>query len=490
MKFSVKIIVVFVLILSSHFLNAQVVKFRKVIGASGYDYGMSAKQTMDKGYIIGGSTSSFGNGNSDVYVVKTDSMGIVKRDKTFGGINVDRGNCIRQTSDKGYIIVGYTNSFGAGGYDVYLIKTDSSLNTLWTKTYGGTDWDFGSCVEPTTDGGYIICGSTYSYGKGNEDYYLIKTTSNGDTVWTKTFGGTKEDEAKSVIQTSDGGYLLTGYTKSKGDTLGDFYTVKTNSLGDTLWTNKFGGPLADYGNDVLESVSGGYIVGGETKNFGAGDSDGIIIKISTAGITGMNFTIGNTRFDNIESITQAADGKIAMTGKTVSYGDGDGNGDVYFFIVDNNWNFYSATTFGTNALDIGFSVEPTADNAFIICGYTEGFNNKLDDIYLIKTDALGLSNVAETTFITGINENSTSENKLTIYPNPAKNLAILNLCNFKNKTTIEFFDILGKQISTQVVDADLTPLLSVNTGNLMDGIYMIKIQSEGFSSTQKLIIQH
>ncbi|MGZ4118060.1 MAG: hypothetical protein ACXVPY_11285, partial [Bacteroidia bacterium] len=118
------------LFMALFFLNASIdaqttTKFRKVIGNSGYDQGFSAVQTLDKGYIVAGSTSSFGAGSTDVYVVKTDSMGHPIGQQTFGGINIDIGKCIRQTADKGYIITGYTNSFGAGGYDVYLIKLDS-----------------------------------------------------------------------------------------------------------------------------------------------------------------------------------------------------------------------------------------------------------------------------------------------------------------------------------------------------------------------------
>ena len=488
MNFFSKTIILIFIILTCNFANAQVVKFRKVIGTDGYDYGMSAKQTTDKGYIIGGSTSGAGNGSTDVYAVKTDSLGQTKIRKTFGGINIDKGFCIRQTKDSGYVLVGYTNSFGAGGYDVYLIKTDSLLNELWTKTYGGTDWDFGNCIEQTTDGGFIICGSTYSYGKGNEDYYLIKTNATGDTLWTKTYGGTKEDVANSVIQTSDGGYILTGTTKSMGDTLGDFYTIKTNSLGDTIWTNKFGGSHLDYGNDILESRYGGYIIGGETQSFGAGNSDGIIIKISTSGVAGSTLTIGNTNFDNIESITEATDGKIAMTGITLSYGAG--NGDVYFFIIDNNWNFYNSTTFGGSQYDIGCSVEVTNDKAFIICGYTESFNNGLDDIYLIKTDNSGLASVSEGIFITTEITEIANSNITSIYPNPATNFVSINLENYKNKTTIEIFDMQGKKMFIQTIDANTNTVLSINTSNLLNGIYIIRIINEAYTTSQKLVIQH
>lgn len=493
MNFFAKLIISIFMMFMYTYANAQVVKFRKVIGTDRYDYGMSAKQTTDKGYIIGGSTSGAGNGSTDVYIVKTDSLGQQKIKKTFGGLNIDKGICIRQTKDTGYIIVGYTNSFGAGGYDVYLIKTDSSLNELWAKTYGGTDWDFGNCVEQTTDGGFIICGSTYSYGRGNEDYYLIKTNINGDTLWTKTFGGTKEDVANSVIQTSDGGYILTGTTKSMGDSLGDFYTIKTNALGDTIWTNKFGGSHLDYGNDILESQYGGYIVGGETQSFSyvIGSSDGIIVNISASGLTGSNYSTGlrSPLFDNVESITEDNQGRIAMIGMTTSLGYA-GAGDVFFNMVDNNLNWINSTTFGSLQYDIGYSVETTADKAFIICGNTEGFNNGLDDIYLIKTDNSGLATVSENIFITTKINEIESSNINPIYPNPATNFVSVNLEIFKNKTTIEIFDMQGEQIFKQTVDSNINTELTINTNHLSNGIYMIRIINESFTASQKLMIQH
>nr|MDQ3047823.1 hypothetical protein [Bacteroidota bacterium] len=205
-------------VFSTNICLSQTVKFRKVIGSNGYDYGMSAVQMFNKGYITAGSTTSFGSGNTDIYIVKTDSLGLPYDDAYFGGINIDRANCIRQTADSGFVILGYTNSLGAGGYDIYLIKTDEFLNIQWSKTYGGADWDFGNCIEQTTDGGYIICGSTYSYGAGDQDYFMIKTNASGVGLWSRTFGGAKQDEAKSVIQTSDGGYAITGFSKSMGDT--------------------------------------------------------------------------------------------------------------------------------------------------------------------------------------------------------------------------------------------------------------------------------
>jgi hypothetical protein len=488
----IRIVFFFVIIFSGQLIIAQTpVKFRKVLGNTGYDYGYSAIQTKDHGYIIGGSTSSFGSGNTDMFFVKTDSMGIPLKNKTFGGINIDKAQCIRQTNDKGFVLFGYTNSFGAGGYDLYLVKMDSLYNTEWEKTYGGTDWDFGNCIEQTADGGYILCGSTFSYGKGDEDYYLLKVNSAGDTLWTKTYGGTKEDVAKSVIQTIDGGYVLTGFTKSLGDELGDIYTIKTNSSGDTLWTNRFGGAQADFGNDVVESITGGYLVGGETSSIGFGNADGGLIHIDTAGALLRTTTIGGSQFDNIISIAEDRYGRIAMLGNTQGFGSL--NQDFYFFIIDSGWWYANSTTYGTIKHENAFSVENTNDNGFILCGSTTGYNNGLEDIYLIKTDTFGLSGFtgSETNIsIVNVPEMySQANNGFMVYPNPANNMLNIDIYNNWNKQVSEIviFDILGKEI--RHFKSGLSKIY-IDTSDLENGLYFIGLKNENSFSSQKLLIHH
>ncbi len=465
----------------------QAIRFSHVLGSDGYDDGYSAKQTTDKGYIIGGSTSSFGAGATDMYLLKTDPYGNPVRQNTFGGINIDIGKCVRQTSDGGYILLGYTNSYGAGGYDVYLVKTDSLMDTLWTKTYGGTGWDFGSCIEPTlNDGGYIICGSTYSYGHGDQDYYVLRIYSNGDTAWTRTFGGAKEDVANSVIQTSDGGFLVTGTTKSMGDTLGDVYTVKLDIYGDTMWTNKWGGiGHHDYGNDILHSRNGGYLVAGESQSFGTNDFDGFIIKIDMQGAAALMWRTYLPYDDYFQSITEDGLGRIVVSGVGFSPAS-EGNATIY--ILNNDWSYFNGTDFGGPRYDIGFSVEPTNDYGFIISGSSVSFNNYLDDVYLIKTDSMGIGGSAEAVVATNIQSFSTINNELEIFPNPASDYLSINSDKINESTTIEIFDIIGNELKNEKINLQIHN--SLNISDLANGIYLLKIVSSTNSSTFKLIVQH
>ena len=207
-------------------------QWTKTFGGGMSDNGNSVQQTTDGGYIITGITN-FGN-NGDVYLIKTDENGDSLWTKTFGGTGSDFGKSVQQTTDGGYIITGHTSSFGNGKDDVYLIKTDENGVEQWTKTFGGIEYDSGNSVQQTTDGGYIITGKSESVGNVISDLYLIKTDGNGTEQWTKTFGGTEWDVGYSVQQTSDGGYVVSGSTTSYGSGGGDLYLIKTDENGDVI----------------------------------------------------------------------------------------------------------------------------------------------------------------------------------------------------------------------------------------------------------------
>jgi len=236
--------------------------WERTYGGTNNDWGASVQHTTDGGYIIAGITSSFGNGDEDVLLTKTDGNGIELWTKTFGGTNSDGAHSVQQTTDGGFIITGATESFGLGNGtgDVYLIKTDENGIELWTKTFGGTNAEEGNSVQQTTDGGYIIAGHTNSFGNGQRDVYLIKTDENGDSLWTRTCGGIEEDEGHSIQQTTDGGYIITGITESFGNGIYDVYLIKTDGNGNA--TSTFSLPTPN-SNRKLEKVVD--ILGRETK---------------------------------------------------------------------------------------------------------------------------------------------------------------------------------------------------------------------------------
>ncbi len=302
----------------------------RTYGGANLDYGESVQQSTDGGYIIAGRTHSYGEGNCDVYLIKTNSIGDSLWTKTYGGTYWDYGESVQQSADGGYVIAGATDSYGAGGTDVYLIKTNSLGDTLWTRTYGGIDWDYGRSVRQSADGGYIIAGETYSYGAGESDVYLIKTDSIGDTLWTRTYGGDSYDKGTSVEQTSDGGYIIAGsyYT--------DIHLIKTDSIGDTLWTRTY--EPDDYiGGSVQQTSDGGYIFGGYTAAFPAGvrwSPNTYIIKVDSEGDTLWTKNCVGIDGNWDRSIQQTTDGGYIFAGNTYFYtAPGVDSIDVYLMKI-------------------------------------------------------------------------------------------------------------------------------------------------------------
>jgi hypothetical protein len=354
----------------------------RTYGGGDLEEGWCVQQTHDGGYIIAGHTASFGAGNYDVYVVKTATNGDTVWTRSYGGGATDMGFFVQQTSDGGYIIAGQTESFGAGSYDVWLIKTDANGDTLWTRTYGGGDNDKGFSVQQTSDGGYIIVGYTCSFGAGTEDVYLVRTDSSGDTLWTHTYGRRYDDYGRSVQQTSDGGYIIAGYTESFGAGATDVYLLKTDSSGDTLWTRTYGGDQRDYGWEVVVTPDGGFAVAAHTASFGAGRDDVYLVKTDASGDSLWTRTYGGSLLDHGFSLQHTSDGGYVVAGYTNSFGAG--GYDLYVVKTDANGDILWTRTYGGSGYDYARSVRQTTDGGYIVAGYTESFGAGGYDVYLVK----------------------------------------------------------------------------------------------------------
>ncbi|MCK4385117.1 MAG: dockerin type I repeat-containing protein [candidate division Zixibacteria bacterium] len=364
----------------------------RTYGGSSRDEGYSVQQTTDGGYIVVGMTSSFGAGGEDVYLVKTDSLGDTLWSRTYGGSDWDEGYSVQQTTDGEYIVAGFTYSFGAGYSDVYLIKTNSTGDTLWSRTYGGSNYDRGYSVQQTTDGGYIVAGLTESFGADGEDAYLIKTNSTGDTLWTRTYGGggSGHDEGWFVQQTTDGGYIVAGWTSSFGAGGEDACLIKTNSTGDTLWTRTYGGSSNEHAYSVQQTTDGGYIVVGWTRSFG-GNNDVYLIKTNSAGDTLWTRTYGGSYSDLGFSVQQTTGGYI-VAGFTYSFG---ASYDVYLIKTNSTGDTLWSRTYGGSGSELGFSIQQTTDGGYIVVGRASSFGAGGRDVMLTKLDPFGNSCIGE-----------------------------------------------------------------------------------------------
>jgi uncharacterized delta-60 repeat protein len=361
--------------------------FAKTIGGSNDDEAWSIIQSSDGGYAVAGWTSSFGAGSRDIYVVKLDAGGNVQWTKTIGGSSDDAAYSIIQSSDGGYVVAGWTKSFGAGSYDFYVVKLDSSGNVQWTKTIGGSSDDRAYSIIQSSDGGYVVAGLTKSFGAGWYDMYVVKLDSGGNVQWTKTIGGSDWDVARSIIQSSDGGYVVAGATSSFGAGWYDIYVVKLDSAGNVQWTKTIGGSSDDEANSIIQSSDGGYVVAGWTKSFGAGWEDIYVVKLDSSGNVLWTKTIGGSSDDEANSIIQSSDGGYVVAGYTKSFGAG--SRDIYLVKLDSSGNVQWTKTIGGSYENVAYSIIQSSDGGYVVAGYTQSFGAGYPDMYVVKMDANG-----------------------------------------------------------------------------------------------------
>jgi hypothetical protein len=300
----------------------------KCIRGEGSDDAKSIQELPGGGYIVAGNTQVPGIFGCDIYLIKTDADGDTIWTRKYGdseamGTGTNNGNCVERTSDGGYIVAGYSQYQGPHNEDVWLIKTDADGDSLWSRFFGGAAFDMAYTVEQTSDDGYIAVGYTLSFGEGNEDVYLVKTDALGSLEWAKTYGGTGGDYGRCVRQTSDDGYIITGYTNSFGAGGFDVYLIRTDALGDTLWTRTYGGGNDDISYSLQITAAEGYIISGKTASFGAGGSDTYLIETAANGDTLWTRTYGGTGTDKGYFVQLTLDGNYIITGETSSYGGGD-----------------------------------------------------------------------------------------------------------------------------------------------------------------------
>jgi hypothetical protein len=351
----------------------------RTYGGQGRDIAYSVEQTTDGGYILAGETYSFGAGGADAYLVKTDSWGNTLWTHTYGGSGSDGAREVQQTTDGGYIVAGTTGSFGAGSTDFYLVRTNSSGDTLWTRTYGGSYDESAYSVQQTSDGGYIIAGSRW----GGMEFYVVKTDSSGNVVWAHTYWGSDWGSfARSVRQTTDGGYIVAGTTMTS-DMSFCFFVVRTNGQGDTLWTRIYGWYL-DFGYSVQQTTDAGYIVAGGTNS---GVEDFYLVKIDAQGDTlwtrTYDATIGDDwAADCAYSIQQTTDGGYIVAGETALHASYVRN--MYVVKTGAEGDTLWTRIYGGSSDDAAYSVQQTADGGYVAAGYTYSFGAGNADFYLVK----------------------------------------------------------------------------------------------------------
>ena len=361
-------------------------KWMKTYGGKADEFGSCVQQTSDGGFIIFGITESYGAGKEDFWLVKTDNNGNKIWDKTYGGKEADLANFGRQTNDGGYIIIGRTYSFDVGKSDIWLIKTDTVGNMVWNKTFGGTGYETASEVWQTNDSGYIIIGYSDSFGAGNRDMWLIKTDFNGNELWNKTYGGTTDDQGHSIKQTIDGGYILAGGTYTSDNTNKfDIWLIKTDNAGEIIWNKTYGGSQHETAWSVQQTTDGGYIICGEKDVGGRNEYDIWLLKTDSNGELLWEKIFGGFNYDRGWSVQQTSDEGYIITGDTFVGPRVDG----LLIKTDSNGEKEWEKTYGSYYTDITIHVQQTSDGGFILTGYYQPGWFQYRDLWLIKTDENG-----------------------------------------------------------------------------------------------------
>ncbi len=367
----------------------------KTYGGPNSDSALSVQETADGGYIIAGTTTDFGGGLRNIWLLKTDANGDTAWTNTFGGTGDHYGRCVRQTSDSGYIVTGGTADLSQIA-DMIIIKTDPDGNAIWTSIFGGTEFDIGNSVCETSDGGYVAVGMTRSFG-GIAEIYIVKTDADGDSLWTRTYGGALWDEARSVQETADSGLIIAGYTTVSSGPGGpdtEVYLLKTDADGASIWSQTYELNAAeeyrDYGYSVQQTADGGFIIVGETWYPGtpAWEIDVYLVKTHPNGDTMWTKTYDRAqRTDKGQDVQQTDDGGYIIAGYTQIIGL---DYDFYLIRTDANGDTLWTKTIGDSQAptpwEEAFALDQTSDGGYIVAGFTHSYGAGNSDIWLVKTE--------------------------------------------------------------------------------------------------------
>ncbi|PQA95573.1 hypothetical protein B0A69_04105 [Chryseobacterium shigense] len=490
-------------------------------------YGLPVAHTPDGGYILAGNTNSnggyisgvHGSGNAqDMWVVKTDSHGNFQWQKALGGTGYDSAAALALTSDGGYIIAGYSTVDDGdvpiyfGSRDIWIVKLDGAGNKLWTQNLGTTDDEKAYSIQQTSDGGFIVAGAIYAAGVSPVTRYnmvAIKTDPNGNIEWRKSFGGSDDEVAYSVKQTTGGGYILAGSTQTKnnGDVSGnhtywsssdaaylasrDAWVVKLNAQGTLQWQKCLGGTGEDNAYSIQQTTDGGYILAGYSNSTNGdvtgnhGNNDFWVVKMNSSGGLEWQKSMGGSQTDMAHFIKQTPDGGYIVTGISFS-----ANGDVTDHHGNNNTNDYwvvkmdasgnkswTKSLGGTNG-DSAYSLDLTQDGGYVIAGTTNSVNGDVvgmhpnssaTDFWLVK---LGAGNL-------GTEEAKPSKN-ISLHPNPVKDILHFS----EELSSIEVYTSDGK-IVYEILSGQ-----QINLHHLPANIYFLHgINKEGKKIVKKIVKQ-
>ncbi|UCH11039.1 MAG: leucine-rich repeat domain-containing protein [Fidelibacterota bacterium] len=369
-------------------LNAQApdTLWTKTYGGSEGDMLQAIQRTADGDFVMAGGLAATGS-TGDYWLIKTDAQGDTLWTRTYGGTSWENCRSMQMTSDDGFVLVGATESFGPNDRNIWLVRTDSNGDTSWTKTFGKSLLNDANSVVQTSDSGFIVVGETGTYDEGSEDVYLVRTDSDGDTLWTKTYGGSNKDISKSVQQTADSGYIVLANRQVNGNV--DIWLLKTDANGDTTWTSTFHTGSDGEGTKVVQTADSGYAIFGII--FGTLDSpapegedrDWLLIKTDSLGTLEWSQTYGGDLSDQSMDMLLLDDDGFLLSG-WLDQTDLGSSADLWLVRVDEFGDIVWATAVGGDNLDAGTGLAQIAEDEYAVVGITDSWGAGSYDGWLVR----------------------------------------------------------------------------------------------------------
>ena len=500
-------------ILSLCYTNAQApaIQWQKSLGGSGADYGKSIQPTSDGGYIVGGySLSNDGNvtgnhGNSDYWVVKLDAVGTIQWQKSLGGSSGDLAFSVETTPDGGYLVAGYTFSTNGdvtmnnGGSDYWVVKLDATGSIQWQKSLGGSGYEEAYSIQITSDGGCILAGKSNSTdgnvsgNHGGYDYWIVKLDASGNIQWQKSLGGSGEDVAYAIQTTTDGGYIVAGYTYSiNGNVTGnhggyDYWIVKLDASGNIQWQKALGGTAGDAAFAIQTNSDGSCILAGSTySNNGNvtgnhGGYDYWVVKLDATGIIQWQKTLGGTNYDQALSIQSTSDGGSVVAGYTQS-NDGNvtgyhGGTDYWVVKLDDAGTLQWQKALGGSAGNIADAIKTTLDGGYVLTGNSSSTDGDVTgnhgnyDYWVVKLapDALSITDFEFSSVF-------------SLSPVPAKDVLTITTKQAVVMSSANIYNTLG-----QLIQVNTNPNEAIDVSGLKTGSYFIRIVSDRGTASGKFL---
>lgn len=478
------------------------IQWQKAFGGSKDELFENCTPTPDGGYIFIGETESEDGdiahnfGQTDVWIVKTSSNGVIEWEKTYGDDSIDFGSAIQVTTDGGYIFIGSKQTyFSDMGYTynhiiAWIVKLDQTGNVQWEKTYGDGD-EVGEDIILTQDGGYIFIG-----GYSPEDYWIVKTDSKGNIEWEKTYGGSATEYARSIKATKDGGYVIGGYSASiNGDLTnykggGDFWLLRIDNKGNKLWQKSYGGSSYEHILDITITNDNGILAAGRTLSnngditINKGYYDAWVIKTDASGNLQWQKTMGGTESDAFSSVIQLANGNYVLTGNTSS-SDGDvthynGHTDIWLMELYPDGTLKWQKTLGGSDFDNATGIATTRDGTYIICGITlsndgdaqnSGYHGNWDAWAIELNSTLDISS-------------SDISADINIYPTISKGDVYIELSKGMEVAQVKLFNSSGHLVDE---NNSVSRNRHFDLSRYAAGTYLFQVSYQGQTSTHKVI---